>query len=135
MGYPSEMADGPVDLETGRVVRAGRSKLGEIIDAARAEEREMSHARDVDPPSMPQVERELSMLTGLLSGVEQALARVVVKIEPVLKGSPAGLDKKPMREEHDWPCDAPIAARIHDLYLRLQDIEDVMNTTAMRVQL
>lgn len=111
------------------------TELRRRIDETRKEDAALRESRDIDPPSMPQVERELTLVVGIMSGVEQAVARLIVKIEPVCGQAPPLMEAKRSREEKEWPVTAQIAVRLREVYDRLNEIETQVSIAAARVEL
>lgn len=108
------------------------TELEHKIEAARKESRAMRESRDIDPPSMPQVERELALVTGVLDSVESAVARLVVKVEPICGVAPEYMEVE--KRGDDWPVTAEIAGQLRGLYNRLQRIESTLGVTTARVE-
>lgn len=129
------MYGGHADYDDGDA-RVGEPRIKDKIDRERKENAAVRGSREVDPPNMPQVEREMNLLIGMMSGLESSVARLVAKLDLVMKPSieEKSLDKV-RRAEMDWPVSAPLATQMRELYGRMNDVAEILDTTTHRVEL
>lgn len=126
MVYLDEDSRGPTAARVSEVAKR-------IMDERSVHE-ETRATREIDPPNMPQVERELSLVTGVLQSVEASVARLIVKIGPVCSVATNEI-VRPDRREDEWEVTAPIAVQLRKLYQQLLDLETELAIATMRVQL
>lgn len=110
------------------------SRLEQRVEEERKMSAEFRSSRDVDPPNEPQVMRELNLVTGILDSLESAVARLIVKIEPVCSVAPKMMDDRTSINE-DWDVSAPVAVQLRSLYEQIARMELQINIATGRVQL
>lgn len=136
MTGPAQGARLAVDVDEMRREGAVAKRPASELEDRVMRERELESERRLSassrsPEELGEVDRELTMLRGALAGVQQRVAELCVRVEPVLRELPGPVPPQPF--EPGFPVETDLGRRLADVRRQLGELEQLAGVTVSRL--